>query len=167
MNGLNSADDVLLATILKLVGGDQERCHQMLQAVREQYPAKSIRWCKEKVIYDLRHGKSQVQSTSSSWETKVAKAYKTSTPLRKTNIPAPPEPVNSPSKITRWGPQGVILGGKTTHSADSSTKYKLYYLTKDWNISERLVRQVLYNNPGQSEQWAYEKAIFDLERDRL
>lgn len=34
------------------------------------------------------------------------------------------------------------------------------------SVAERLVEQVKLNNPGQSEQWCWEKAIYDIHRDR-
>lgn len=33
-------------------------------------------------------------------------------------------------------------------------------------VAERLVEQVQLRNPGQSEQWCWEKAIYDIHRDR-
>jgi hypothetical protein len=33
-------------------------------------------------------------------------------------------------------------------------------------VAERLVEQVQLRNPGQSEQWCWEKAIYDIQRDR-
>ncbi len=33
-------------------------------------------------------------------------------------------------------------------------------------VAERLVEQVQLRNPSQSEQWCWEKAIYDIQRDR-
>ena len=51
--------------------------------------------------------------------------------------------------------------------ASGATKQRLDSLTKDRRVSDRLVQRLLLMNPERSEQWAYEKAIYDLERDRL
>ena len=34
------------------------------------------------------------------------------------------------------------------------------------NVAQRLVSDVSQRNPGRSEQWCWEKAIYDIERDR-
>lgn len=36
----------------------------------------------------------------------------------------------------------------------------------DWNLANRLIESVRRNNPGRSEDWYWEKVIYDLERDR-
>lgn len=36
----------------------------------------------------------------------------------------------------------------------------------DWNLAERLLESVRRNHPGRSEDWYWEKVIYDLERDR-
>ncbi len=33
-------------------------------------------------------------------------------------------------------------------------------------VAQRLVRDVQVRNPGRTEQWCWEKAIYDIERDR-
>jgi hypothetical protein len=51
--------------------------------------------------------------------------------------------------------------------AKAATKRELERLIhSDRLAAERLAAQVAFANPGQSEQWCWEKAIFDLERDR-
>ena len=35
----------------------------------------------------------------------------------------------------------------------------------DWNLAERLLDSVRKNNPSHSENWYWEKVIYDLERD--
>jgi hypothetical protein len=47
------------------------------------------------------------------------------------------------------------------------TKYRLRTLVhSDHNAAERLVAQVAFAHPDKTEQWCWDKAIFDLERDR-
>ncbi|HEY9833697.1 MAG TPA: hypothetical protein V6D26_24315 [Stenomitos sp.] len=36
----------------------------------------------------------------------------------------------------------------------------------DWNLAERLLNSARMNYPGQTEDWYWEKVIYDLERDR-
>ena len=43
---------------------------------------------------------------------------------------------------------------------------KLYPLVHgDWNLAERLLDSARRSNPGHSEDWYWEKVIYDLERD--
>jgi hypothetical protein len=45
---------------------------------------------------------------------------------------------------------------------------RLFILVKgDWNLAERLLETVRNNNPDRSEDWYWEKVIYDLERDNL
>lgn len=43
---------------------------------------------------------------------------------------------------------------------------KLTALTHNRELAERLVANNQKNNPGRSADWAADKAIYDLERDR-
>lgn len=45
--------------------------------------------------------------------------------------------------------------------------YRLNELTRDRKTSERLVRRVSQMNPGRSPDWCIEKAVYDIERDRM
>ncbi|MCC2695800.1 hypothetical protein [Nodularia sp. LEGE 04288] len=50
---------------------------------------------------------------------------------------------------------------------NSSTRSKLLRMVRgDEELAYRLVRQVKASAPNQSDQWCWEKAIWDLERDR-
>ncbi len=45
-------------------------------------------------------------------------------------------------------------------------RQRLFVLVKgDWELAERLLTQVRSNFPGRSEDWYWEKVIYDLERD--
>lgn len=74
------------------------------------------------------------------------------------------EPLGTSAKAT--APQQPI---KTqTTSVKATTKNKLYKLSgNNWTTAERLVSGIRFNNPEKSEQWCWEKACWDLERDRL
>ncbi|MEX0271741.1 hypothetical protein AB3R30_21695 [Leptolyngbyaceae cyanobacterium UHCC 1019] len=160
---------VLLAAILKLVNGNKERSFELIKAIREQYPAKSMEWCLQKVMYDLRHGK------------------KMSPPAALVNLIVTP---STKPTLQHWGVTGAVLRGTEekplamssrdlkalaetkrkmpSQSASESTKRKLYkLLLGDVEQGRRLVEKVRIMNPDRTEQWAVEKAIYDLERDRL
>ena len=43
---------------------------------------------------------------------------------------------------------------------------RLFTLVRgDWQLAERLLKQARRSHPGQSEDWYWEKVIYDLERD--
>lgn len=48
----------------------------------------------------------------------------------------------------------------------AATKWELERLVQGGRAAERLAMQVAAANPDKSEQWCWEKAIFDVERDR-
>ena len=52
-------------------------------------------------------------------------------------------------------------------SVNSHTKRELLRLVGgNRAVAERLVEQVQLRNPNHSEQWCWEKAIYDIQRDR-
>ncbi|MEA5447060.1 hypothetical protein VB780_00660 [Leptolyngbya sp. CCNP1308] len=54
-----------------------------------------------------------------------------------------------------------------SRSVRSHTQRQLLRLVGgNQSVAERLVEQVQLNNPSQSEQWCWEKAIYDIQRDR-
>jgi hypothetical protein len=55
---------------------------------------------------------------------------------------------------------------RPSQPVSAATESALYRLTKDRRVSLRLVDRIRANNPDKSEQWCWEKAICDLERDR-
>jgi hypothetical protein len=100
---------------------------------------------------------------------------------------SPPEPVKPPVKpksktqqLKRGTYRSVIPNTvneaiqqvsqkpkRPAQPANAATKRKLAGLTHGDNATAaRLAAQVAFINPGKSEQWCWEKAIFDLERDR-
>lgn len=156
-------DTVLLSSVLKLLNGDKNLCFQLIEAIRAQYPSKSMQWCLEKVMYDLRHGKNVF-------------------------LP-PPTPELSAPKVQHWGVTGVVLkSGEEKplalsprdlealieakrkmplgHSSEKSRRSLYKLLSGDIEQAKRLVNGVRIANPARSEQWAVDKVIYDLERDR-
>ncbi|GAB4210441.1 MAG: hypothetical protein OHK0012_00680 [Synechococcales cyanobacterium] len=52
--------------------------------------------------------------------------------------------------------------------AHPALKARLYELVRgDWELAERLLAQARAANPGHSEDWYYDKVIYDLHRDHL
>ena len=43
---------------------------------------------------------------------------------------------------------------------------RLYVLVGNWKIAQSLVERLMLRHPGKAETWYWEKAIYDLERDR-
>jgi hypothetical protein len=55
------------------------------------------------------------------------------------------------------------LGGKVS----AQTRHKLLKLLGNHQPTvDRLIDQARWKNPGESEQWYWEKVLYDLERDR-
>ncbi|MBE9139296.1 hypothetical protein IQ254_19185 [Nodosilinea sp. LEGE 07088] len=55
----------------------------------------------------------------------------------------------------------------TTRPVNGSTQRELLRLVGgNRGVAERLVEQVQLRNPSHSEQWCWEKAIYDIQRDR-
>ena len=50
--------------------------------------------------------------------------------------------------------------------AKSTRKSLLRLVGGNAAVAQRLVRDVQAHNPGRTEQWCWEKAIYDIERDR-
>ncbi|MGB3765303.1 MAG: hypothetical protein WA947_01995 [Phormidesmis sp.] len=67
---------------------------------------------------------------------------------------------------------GKSRGGEHTsiqrsRGVDRSTRRQLLGLVGgNATVAERLVSDLQAHNPGRSEQWCWEKAIYDIERDR-
>ena len=49
----------------------------------------------------------------------------------------------------------------------NALQHRLYSLVGNWNIAQGLVERLQLSNPGMPETWYWEKAIYDIERDRL
>ena len=63
--------------------------------------------------------------------------------------------------VPRLGRQAKISG------VDGRTRKELMRLVNgNRDVAARLVERIRLQNPGRSEQWCWEKAIYDLQRDR-
>ncbi|EDX85086.1 hypothetical protein S7335_2785 [Synechococcus sp. PCC 7335] len=69
--------------------------------------------------------------------------------------------------------QGRSASGHRTNSiprergvSRSTRKQLLRLVGGNASVAQRLVRDVRDRNPGRPEQWCWEKAIYDIERDR-
>lgn len=161
-----------LKVLLKLCNGNKEEAYSLVEAVRKQFPNKQILWCVQKAIYDRRFGK-------------------------KSSITLPPPPPPNPSlcqpKDRTWGAKGVVISTAATNekplalspqdlqalleakrkmaaskpSSEKSRKKLYCLLNGDIEAARRLVHRIRIANPECSEQWAVDKVIYDLERDRI
>ncbi|MDX2239091.1 MAG: hypothetical protein NW224_00230 [Leptolyngbyaceae cyanobacterium bins.302] len=182
--------DESLAILLKLVSGDKEKCFQLVQIAREAYPNKSMQWCIQKAIYDFRYGKKSVKPNPklSRWgegggnyvtqsrppfQTAPVKATEDSIkpvtpPAAEVETPKPKPQETIPSVLPDLAALAKAKRKMAkSQPASSATKQKLYTLTGNHAVSQRLVASIQFNNPDRSEQWAYEKAIYEIERDRI
>ncbi len=164
--------DELLVILLKLVDGNKDEAFQLVASVRKNYANKPMAWCIQKAIYDRKFGKTNPAPV----------------PLPP---PPPPNPLLAKPKTQTWGTKGVTITSsamenplsvsqqdlealiavkqKMAESKPSSnaSRRKLYQLLKgDVDQARRLVRRIRVSNPDRSEQWAVDKAIYDIERDR-
>jgi hypothetical protein len=91
--------------------------------------------------------------------------------IHRRNSPKPlvtTKPVaNTPNTVGEALQQARQKPKRPAQPASAATKWELERLVhSDKNTAERLAAQVAFANPDKSEQWCWEKAIFDLERDR-
>lgn len=88
---------------------------------------------------------------------------------RRSEPVSPPRPsANIPNTVGEALQQATHKPKRPTQPANATTKGKLERLVhSDKNAAARLAAQVAFSNPDKSEQWCWEKAIFDLERDRV
>jgi hypothetical protein len=79
-----------------------------------------------------------------------------------------PAPPNVPETVGQALQQARRGKKPATQPARAETKWKLDNLVhSDCRAADRLVAQIAFSHPNRSEQWCYEKAILDLERDRF
>lgn len=72
-------------------------------------------------------------------------------------------PIQLPKKTGR----GRSLSSSRSRGVSRSTRRELLGLVGgNASVAQRLVRDVQSRNPGRPEQWCWEKAIYDIERDR-
>ena len=63
----------------------------------------------------------------------------------------------SPARLSKPKAKGV----------DGHTRKQLMRLVNgNLGVAQRLVERIRQQNPGRSEQWCWEKAIYDIQRDR-
>ena len=55
---------------------------------------------------------------------------------------------------------------RTSHP-QNALQNQLYVLVGNWNIAQSLVERLMQRYPGKTDAWYWEKAIYDIKRDRL
>ena len=72
-----------------------------------------------------------------------------------------------PIQLPRRGRRGALAGNQRSRGVSRGTRRQLLGLVGgNAAVAQRLVSDVSIRNPGRSEQWCWEKAIYDVERDR-
>ncbi|MEM8829339.1 MAG: tetratricopeptide repeat protein [Cyanobacteria bacterium P01_G01_bin.19] len=75
-------------------------------------------------------------------------------------------------KLTRSYEQSVSTHAnipqlvRTSHP-QNALQNQLYVLVGNWNIAQSLVERLMQRYPGKTDVWYWEKAIYDIKRDRL
>ncbi|MEL6579841.1 MAG: tetratricopeptide repeat protein [Cyanobacteria bacterium J06621_12] len=64
-------------------------------------------------------------------------------------------------------PQRAIPRLVRTPYPQNAIQNRLYVLVGNWRIAQSLVERLMERHPGEPETWYWEKAIYDIERDRL
>lgn len=73
-------------------------------------------------------------------------------------------PINLPAKGSGGG---LASAAQRSRGVPRATRQKLLRLVGgNAAVAQRLVSDVQTRNPGRNEQWCWEKAIYDIERDR-
>ena len=111
----------------------------------ERHPDKSERWCVEKVIEDMEKN-----------------PHLRTDHLRKKTVRIS-NPVSSFEQTEEW----QHLFRREVLAVEYSTLQKLHGLTHSEETSMRLVERIAAKNPLRNAHWCVEKAIFDIERDRM
>ncbi|MGB3299116.1 MAG: hypothetical protein WBA76_12665 [Phormidesmis sp.] len=77
-------------------------------------------------------------------------------------------PINLPTPKGRAGSRGGRSSSiQRDRGVARSTRSTLLRLVGgNAAVAQRLVRDLQVHNPGRTEQWCWEKAIYDVERDR-
>ncbi|HEY9655633.1 MAG TPA: hypothetical protein V6C50_09085 [Crinalium sp.] len=155
--------DALLNRIVVLCKGDKQQAKSLVEAAQSHYPGNTALWYLMRVISDL--------------EQQQAEYFRQ---RRLPNAPAPArsaQPQAAPTQpvqrrqpmlpLQPWRPP--VTGAPTQQIQPPSSQVQQKLLTLVYGNQQtvdRLVGQTRKANPLQSEQWVWEKVIFDLERDR-
>ena len=70
------------------------------------------------------------------------------------------------SKTTAKAPNNSSLLARSDYP-QNALQNQLYVLVGNWNIAQSLVERLMQRYPGKADTWYWEKAIYDIKRDRL
>jgi len=76
------------------------------------------------------------------------------------------EQQNQPQKRRRQPPQKPQVNYRDVGRVRELRREVIRLLQGDAAAADRLIESVRRQNPGQGEEWCWEKVIFDIERDR-
>lgn len=155
--------DALLNRIVVLCKGDKQQAKSLVTVAQSTYPGNTALWYLMKVISDL-----EQQQAEYFRQRRLPSAPATVRPTQPQAAPTQSVQGRQPlPPFQPWRP--TPTGAPTQHHQPPSrqVQQKLLALVQgNQQTADRLVEHTRKANPLQSEQWVWEKVIFDLERDR-
>ena len=70
------------------------------------------------------------------------------------------------ANIDRQTPKPAVAHLARTPYPQNAIQNRLYILVGNWKIAQSLVERLMLRHPGEADIWYWEKAIYDIERDR-
>lgn len=166
----------------EVLPGQSEAWYQRVAAeiAAEKQPPPTVSPRQHRILNALTQSETATQGhypSTGQWQPEPTKPIETSPQLEP--IPAP-QPAINPARqtqvpdtvtaaVSQWqnrptaNPKPKPI---TDQHVRTATSQRLYRLTKDWAVAFRLADKVQLHHPDKSAQWCWEKAIYDLERDR-
>ncbi|MBW4471023.1 MAG: hypothetical protein KME45_11560 [Stenomitos rutilans HA7619-LM2] len=149
--------DALLNRIVQLCKGDKKKANHLIETAQAKHPGNIALWYLQKVISEL--------------EQQQAEYY------RKRRLPTAQPPQTTSSQVNwsqaeqqlkqRLHKTSTVAKAKPTQPVSSKVQSQLFTLVNgEMETAKRLLEHTRQVNPMQTEQWVWEKVIFDLERDR-
>lgn len=154
--------DALLNRIVVLCKGDKQQAKSLVTAAQSTYPGNTALWYLMKVISDL-----EQQQAEYFRQRRLPSAPATARPAQPKAAPTQPAQSRQPlPPFQPWRPATTVAPTQHHQPPSSQVQQKLLALVQgNQQTVERLVGHTRKTNPLQSEQWVWEKVIFDLERD--
>lgn len=180
--------DALLNRIVQLCKGDKKKAKNLVVAAQSKYPGNSALWYLQKVISELE------QQQSEYFRNRRLPTASTATPTRASTqkqqliamlgVEQAERTLNyiqlfNPGKTELWCVEkalsdmaeerrhAVAERQSTTPHVSREVQNKLLSMVNgDSRMADRLLDHARKHNAHRTEQWVWEKVIYDLERDR-
>lgn len=156
--------DALLNRIVLLCKGDTKKAKTLVANAQARNPGNSALWYLQKVIQEL--------------EQQQAEYFRNRRLPTAPATPKPDQPIKVPSEQVNWSQAeqqlkqrlrqpARVAKANPAQSVSSKVQNHLFTLVNgEMRTADRLLEHTRKTNPFQTEQWVWEKVIFDLERDR-